>query len=88
MSNSKHTLDMRMKLCPIPVIKTQQAVKTMQPGDIVDVICTDPGAEHDIPAWSRLFGHQVISIDHQEDDIIISVKVGTEDDACNNVTQR
>jgi tRNA 2-thiouridine synthesizing protein A len=68
-------LDMRMKLCPIPVIRTQQAIATMQVGEILEVICTDPGAEHDIPAWCRIFGHEVINISHEEDDIIIRIKV-------------
>ncbi len=74
------TLDMRLKLCPIPVIKTQYAVKDMQPGETLEVICTDPGTTHDIPAWCRLFGHKVVSIDQLEDDIIIIVEVGLEKD--------
>ncbi len=66
---------MRLKLCPIPVIKTQQAINAMQPGEMLQVICTDPGAEHDIPAWCRLFGHQVIEVQHRDDDILITMKV-------------
>ena len=69
-------LDARRLLCPMPVIKRQNLVATLQAGDTVDVICTDPGALNDIPAWSRINGHAVIDSRQQEDDIIITVRVG------------
>jgi tRNA 2-thiouridine synthesizing protein A len=46
-----HELDARWLLCPLPVIRTQQKVKTLMKGDTLAVVCTDPGALHDIPAW-------------------------------------
>lgn len=73
------TLDARRKLCPIPVIKTQQAIKSLAPGDTLQVIATDPGVKHDIPVWCRLFGHEVVEIIEQEDDIIITILVGSDD---------
>ena len=48
-----HTLEARNSLCPMPVIKTQNKISELQPGDILEVICTDPGALSDIPAWGR-----------------------------------
>lgn len=71
-------LNARRLLCPMPVIKTQDKVATMQPGDTLEVICTDPGALNDIPAWCRINGHKVVSTRREDDEIIIVVEVGHE----------
>lgn len=75
----KHELDTRRLLCPMPVIKTQDKVKAMKSGDTLNIVCTDPGAIHDIPAWCRIHGHQVISIDTVEKEIIIHIRIGAND---------
>lgn len=72
---TRHELDARRMLCPMPVIKTQNKVKELAVGDILDVVCTDPGALSDIPAWARINGHEVIDTLEQDDDIIITVLV-------------
>lgn len=73
---SHHTLDARRMLCPMPVIKTQNKVKTLQPGDTLAVTCTDPGAVNDIPAWCRINGHRFLDYHQQDDEIILNVEVG------------
>ena len=73
---SQHQLDVRRMLCPMPVIRTQQKVEELQPGDTVTVLCTDPGALHDIPAWCRVNGHEIQDMQQQDDEIIISIRVG------------
>ncbi len=72
---SRHELDARRMLCPMPVIKTQNKVKGLSVGDILDVVCTDPGALSDIPAWARIHGHEVIETAEKEGEIIITVAV-------------
>jgi tRNA 2-thiouridine synthesizing protein A len=66
-------LDARNLMCPLPVIRAQDKIKTMQAGQRLKVICSDPGALNDIPAWCRINGHRVISTEH--DDYLISVLV-------------
>ncbi|MBI5461976.1 MAG: sulfurtransferase TusA family protein [Gammaproteobacteria bacterium] len=72
---SEHELDARNLLCPLPVIRTQDAVKKLQPGDRLHVHCTDPGALHDIPTWCRINGHGVGDIVQQGREIVITVQV-------------
>jgi len=69
-------LDARRLLCPMPVIRTQDKIKTLSTGDVLKVICTDPGVVHDIPAWSRINGHKVLDIKEQDDEIFITIEVG------------
>lgn len=73
---SEHTLDARRLLCPMPVIRTQDKVNTLQTGDTLIVTCTDPGVLNDIPAWCRINGHAIISTKEVDDEIIIEVQVG------------
>jgi tRNA 2-thiouridine synthesizing protein A len=73
---SREQLDARRMLCPMPVIKTQNRVATMSVGEEIEVICTDPGALSDIPAWARINGHEVIETIQDEDEIRITVRVG------------
>lgn len=71
-----HTLDAKRMLCPMPVIRTQDKVKTLSAGEILAVTCTDPGALNDIPAWCRINGHKVIGTQRDDDEIIITIEVG------------
>ena len=73
---SETSLDARNLLCPLPVIRTQDAVSGLQPGDILQVQCTDPGVLHDIPAWCRVHGHEVCDVDRQGYEIHITIRVG------------
>lgn len=73
---SHHTLDARRLLCPMPVIRTQDKIKTLAPGDTLDITCTDPGAKSDIPAWCRVSGHEYLGCQEDDGILILSVKVG------------
>ena len=73
---SHHELDARRVLCPLPVIRTQDRVNTLAVGDTLAVTCTDPGAKMDIPAWCRINGHEVLSIEESEAEIVITLRIG------------
>jgi len=68
-------LDARRLLCPMPVIRTQDAIAKLNNGDIVEVVCTDPGALNDVPAWCRINGHKVLKTSEKDDAIIITIEV-------------
>ncbi|MEE8342367.1 MAG: sulfurtransferase TusA family protein [Gammaproteobacteria bacterium] len=72
---SYNVLDARRLLCPLPVIRTQDAIKDLQGGDRLEVVCTDPGAIHDIPTWCRVNGHEVLETRTSEDEIVIIIEV-------------
>lgn len=72
----KKTLNTKHLLCPLPVIKTQDKVQNMNTGDILKVICTDPGVMQDIPAWCRINGHTVLEKQSKDFEYIIILQVG------------
>ena len=69
-------LDARRLLCPMPVIRTQNKIEELKTGETLTVICTDPGVVHDIPAWCKVHGHEVLSINQNDGEITISIRVG------------
>lgn len=71
-----YCLNAKRLLCPMPVIRTQDKVADLQPGDILEVLCTDPGALNDVPAWCRINGHKVLSTHREEDEVVIVLEVG------------
>ena len=69
-------LDARRLMCPMPVIKAQNAIKTMVSGDKLRVTCSDPGVMQDIPAWSRINGHIILNAEEVDHEYIITIEVG------------
>jgi len=59
-------LDCKGLLCPIPVIKTKQAIQKMNIGEVLEMISTDPGSVPDMEAWSRQTGHELLQ--HKKED--------------------
>lgn len=59
----------------MPVIRTQDRIKTMADGELLRVHCTDPGVLSDIPAWCRINGHEVMETRQQDREISITIKV-------------
>lgn len=68
-------LNLRRLLCPLPVIRTQDKIKTLTKGDILTVECTDPGVMQDIPAWCRINGHQVLESRKDNGEYFIVIEV-------------
>jgi tRNA 2-thiouridine synthesizing protein A len=72
----RETLNARRLLCPLPVIRTQDKVKLLQPGDQLEVFCTDPGVMQDIPAWCRINGHKVLETRSSDHEYVVVLEVG------------
>jgi tRNA 2-thiouridine synthesizing protein A len=53
-------VDARGLSCPMPIVKTAVAVKTISPGALVEVLATDPGSQRDFVAWTRQTGHELV----------------------------
>ncbi|MCZ7533266.1 MAG: sulfurtransferase TusA family protein [Acidimicrobiia bacterium] len=59
------TLDTSGMLCPLPVYKAGLALKGLEQGDVLRLVCTDPGSLADIPAFARQGGHVLLEVDDQ-----------------------
>jgi len=53
-------LDCSGLLCPMPVVRTSKAIKTIEIGQVLEMVATDPGAPLDMEAWARQTGHPLL----------------------------
>jgi len=47
------TLDVKGASCPMPVVKTKQAIDDLEAGSVLEVVATDSGSMSDIEGWAE-----------------------------------
>lgn len=53
-------LDAKGLACPMPIVNTKKALKTLEPGQVLEVQATDRGSKADMKAWAESTGHQYL----------------------------
>ncbi|MEM7023524.1 MAG: sulfurtransferase TusA family protein [Pseudomonadota bacterium] len=59
-------LDARGLKCPLPVLRARKAMQGLAPGDVLQVLATDPGSVKDMEAFCEATGHTLIGRDEQD----------------------
>ena len=49
--------------CPMPVLKTREALKHLTPGQILEMTSDDPASEADMKSWAARSGHELLEVD-------------------------
>ena len=68
------SLDCFGLMCPMPIVKTAQAIKKMEVGQILEISATDKGIKQDMPAWCKTTGHECLGIEEHGEEIKVYVK--------------
>ena len=63
---SHHELDCKGLSFPLPILKTRKAMDALASGDILKILCTDPGSINEMSYWSNSMGHIILS-SYEED---------------------
>ena len=50
---SQRTLDVRGAKCPVPIVKAKKEIDAMSPGELLEVLATDPGSVGDFQGWVK-----------------------------------
>lgn len=67
-------LDLSGLKCPLPVLRTRKALKSLQPGDRLEVVCTDPLAAIDLPHLILETGDRIEIVRHDTDGIVFLIE--------------
>ena len=67
-------LDLKGLKCPLPALKTRKALKSLKPGDLLEVHCTDPLSVIDIPNLIRETGDKVEITERKQDRIVFLIE--------------
>jgi len=62
----EHVWDAGGMGCGKLVIELRKRMDEIAPGDRIRVTARGPGAPHDVPAWARMAGHEVVSVEPPE----------------------
>ena len=70
-------LDTRGSYCPRPVIDTDNAMRQLVAGEVLEVLADDIGVKFDLPAWCRAHRQRLIGIEEEGRLIrVLIMKVG------------
>lgn len=48
--------------CPMPIVKTQEAIRGLAVGQVLEMLSDDPASEADMKSWSRRTGHDLLEV--------------------------
>lgn len=49
--------------CPVPVVRTAEALRQLGPGQVLEMTSDDPACPADMKSWSARTGHELLEID-------------------------
>lgn len=61
------TLDLKGLSCPLPIVKTAQAIRELRSGELIEALATDPGSVPDFEAWCATTGNELVERSESED---------------------
>ena len=67
-------MDLKGLPCPMPIVKIGQEISSVEIGQVVQAITTDPGSLSDFPAWAASSGNEILKTEQNEAEIIFWVK--------------
>lgn len=68
------TVDARGLGCPLPVIRAKKGLSSVEIGQVVEVLATDPGSMADFEAWTRSTGHRLVKAEQVNDRYIFHIR--------------
>ena len=68
------TLDARGKSCPMPIVMTAKAMKTLELGDRLFVLANDRAFPEDMKAWCKKTGNDLLSLEQKDDHFAAEVR--------------
>lgn len=51
--------------CPMPIVKTREAIKRLAVGQVLEMLADDPASDPDMRSWTRITGHELLEVTHE-----------------------
>ncbi len=68
-------VDSRGSSCPGPITDLAMAYRRSKVGDVIELLATDPGVKPDVRAWAARTGNEIVSIDEQDGEITVVLRI-------------
>ncbi len=60
MAEHDQELDARNLNCPLPILKAKKVLNTMESGQVVRILATDPGSVKDFESFANQTGNELL----------------------------
>jgi tRNA 2-thiouridine synthesizing protein A len=70
------TTDVVYMMCPMHLLKLDEMIKEIEPGQILEILTDYDGALEDIPGWCEKHGHEFLGIEEEDDFYKFYIKKG------------
>ena len=58
--NPDRRIDCTGLFCPMPIVKTREAIRQMGQGQLLEMLSDDPASEADMKSWAQITGHDLV----------------------------
>ncbi len=52
--------------CPMPIVKTRDAMKGMAAGELLEMVVDDPGSDPDMRSWTQRTGNELVRVEKND----------------------
>jgi tRNA 2-thiouridine synthesizing protein A len=56
------TLDCLGLFCPMPIVKSREAMKGMTAGQVLEMLADDPASDADMRSWAKRTGNELLAV--------------------------
>jgi len=60
--NSDKQIDCTGLFCPMPIVKTREAIREMVTGQVLEMLSDDPASDPDMRSWAQNTGHELLEV--------------------------
>jgi tRNA 2-thiouridine synthesizing protein A len=60
--NPDRQIDCTGLFCPMPIVKTREAMARMRAGQVLAMLSDDPASDPDMRSWAQNTGHELLEV--------------------------
>ncbi len=60
--NPDRQIDCTGLFCPMPIVKTREAMSQMGAGQVLEMLSDDPASDPDMRSWAQNTGHELLEV--------------------------
>ncbi len=60
-------LDTKGLSCPLPILRAKKALAELASGQVLKIVCTDPGSIRDFKAFARQTGNELLAQEESDE---------------------
>ncbi len=74
MSHYDLELDARGLNCPLPILRAKKSIQTLNAGQVLRIVATDPGSVKDFEAFCKQTGNELLETSQQSGEYLFDIR--------------